>query len=259
MYQGGKPSSSGPGGPQRTTVGLFLCTNEAVAAANAAAYGAHRCVVVGSPRLEDLALARSLHVPSEPPVLALTWHWACRVAPPWSETLLFAAENALSLLAERWRGPIIGTSHPRIWLAARNRYEAAGIEPVQSWPEVIRRADVLSFDNTSAGFEAAALGIPVVLLESPLWDRGTRHGLRFWEWAGIGSSVRTDGSSEDLAARWVDGVVEALTHRDRYAPVAAAMTEEVYPHREDSTERAVAALLRWVGSPHDAVPSDVAG
>jgi len=264
---GAKASSANAGGVDRHTIGLFLCTNEAVAEANARAYGRHRVVVVGSPRLEDLRSARDLFVPRSPPTLALTWHWPCNVAPtgarggpPWSGSLLNDFHTALVHLRSKWRGPMIGTSHPRAQNQARTAYRSVGIEYVPDFTDVLMAADVLSFDNTSAGWEAAALGVPVVLLSSPWWSRDVEQGLRFWKWADIGPEVVCDTYPEALADRWVEAAVTALTQRHLYAPKAVAMSAEVFPYREDSTQRAVDALLRWIGSPHArSIPTDMAG
>lgn len=246
-YNDGKPSSSYSGGLGRESVGLFLCVNEASAESNRRAYE-RRTVVVGSPRLQDLALARALHEPSGPPTLALTWHWPCNIAPE-SGWLLPEFRPALARLRSEWRGPIIGHAHPKAYRWAVQAYREVGIEPVPTWHEVVMRADVLSFDNTSAGLEAAALGIPVVLCESMKWRRDVEHGLRFWRWADIGPVVRDDTYPEALAGKWIAAAVSALTDRDTYAPRIAAMTDEVYPYRDDAAQRAADELCRWIGSP----------
>lgn len=240
-----KRSSSNAGGTGRQSIGLFLCTNEPVRQANEALYGP-RAVVCGSPRLGALEHARALHVPAERPTLALAWHWACNVAPPWSQWLLPEFRPALRQLRSLWKGDIIGHCHPRAWHYAEQAYREVGIEPVQHWSDVVMRADVVSFDNTSVGWEAAALGIPVVLCETPKWKRTVEHGLRFWTYADIGPTVADDTYPEALAGKWVDAAVRALTERDVYAPRMAAMAEAVYPERKPDI--AVDALLRWIGA-----------
>lgn len=246
-YNGGKRSSSYAGGPGRESIGLFLCTNEGVKSANDRLNG-RRSVVIGSPRLHDLSFARALHEPSGPPTLALAWHWPCTVAPE-SFWLLPEFRSALMRLRTDWRGDIIGHAHPKGWRWAVQAYREVGIEPVRDWHEVVMRADVVSFDNTSVGFEAAALGIPVVLLESMQWRRDVEHGLRFWRWSDIGPVVRDDTYPEALARKWIAAAVSAMTDRDVYAPRIAAMRAEVYPYVEDAAERAARELCAWIGSP----------
>jgi len=248
---GEKAHPSYPGGAKRNGIGLFLCTNEAVARANEALYGP-RSVVIGSPRLSDLREARASQRLTEPgsrPVLALCWHWDCRVAP---ESFWALPEFVSSLvdLVSTWAGKIIGHAHPRVWDRAETLYRSAGIEPVREFEEVVRRADVVSFDSTSVGFEAAALGIPVVVVDSTRWRRDVEHGLRFWRWADIGPRISPfPGYPKRTAEVWATAALAAHEDPDLDAQARAAMTAEVYPHEGTEVERAVEALRVWVGSP----------
>lgn len=241
--QPGHPSY--PGGLRREGVGLFLCTNESVAERNRKV-NPHRSVVCGCPRLDDLAQQRAER-PSGPHALtlALVWHWPCTVAAE-SYWLLPEFKGALPDLVARWPGKVIGHAHPKA-RQAPDIYRAAGVEWVPRFDEVVQRADVVSFDNTSAGLEAAALGIPVVLCESPRWRRNVEHGLRFWKWADIGPTVRADTYAKELAYRWVNAATIALDCWRDFEPARRAMAAEVYPHRGEATRLAVDALLRWVG------------
>jgi hypothetical protein len=247
---GEKPHPSYAGGAKRGRIGLFLCTNEEVARRNEALYGP-RSVVVGSPRLSDLRKIRGSQRLSEPPsrpVLALVWHWECRVSP---ESFSAFSEFAPSLvdLVTIWPGKILGHAHPRLWDRVETVYRSVGIEPVRDFSEVVRRADVVSFDNSSAGFEAAALGIPVVVLDSARWRPEVEHGLRFWRWADIGPRIRAGGTPRDLALSWAGAGIRVLDDLDVWRDVRREMAAEVYPYAGSEVERSVEALRVWVGSP----------
>jgi hypothetical protein len=250
LTPGEKAHPSYPGGEKRGSIGLFLCTNEAVAQANERLYGP-RSAVIGSPRLSDLREARAaqrLTEPGERPVLALVWHWDCRVAP---ESFWAFPEFVPCLpdLVASWPGKVIGHAHPRVWDRAEIAYRGVGIEPVRDFVDVVRRADVVSFDSTSAGFEAAALGIPVVLVDSARWRRDVEHGLRFWRWADIGPRMRPfSGYPRKTAETWAT-LGEQVVVNDVWQEDRAAMTRVVYPHEGTEVERAVEALRVWVGSP----------
>ena len=232
------------GGTRRDTVGLFLCTNNDVALRNDARYG-RRSAVVGSPRLDHLAKLRAERELNDGPTLVITWHWPCKVS---VEAWWAFPEFQASLVAVRnqWPGKVIGTCHPKGAKLAEPVYRSAGIEWVADWAQAVTRADVVSFDNTSAGFEAAALGVPVVMCESLAWRRRVEHGLRFWRWADLGPVVRPRGNADEIAEAWLIAAHRALLGENRAR--CRVMADEVYPHRGNAATLAVAALTRWLGA-----------
>lgn len=239
-----------PGGKNRGAVGLFLCTNRSVARRNDSAYPS-RSEVVGSPRLDVLSRIRADRHSTEPPgrpTLALTWHFPCRA----SREAFWAFpeyQAALVDLVSLWPGRVIGTSHPKAWRHVEIAYRQAGIEFVRRWEDVVARADVVSFDNSSVGFEACALGIPVVVVDSQRWRQDVRHGLRFWDRANVGPRLRSFGPPRQQAVDWVEAGQRALAG-------GATNVEDIYPHRGEAVERAVDAVCRWVGFRREV---DVAG
>lgn len=233
------------GTPGRNRVGLFICPNGRVAQANEALY-ARRSVVTGSPRLDVLDAARRRQGRNGTLTLALSWHWPndrTAVEGGWAFPEF---QSALVDLRSTWPGTIIGTAHPRAHRHVETPYRQAGIEFVRDWAEVIERAYVLSFDNTSGGFEAAALGIPVVVLDSLKWREDVQHGMRFWEFADIGPRVKPDTDSRSLAIRWSSAATRAM-EEPVYAHRARIMAQQLYPHRGEAAQRAASALCRWIG------------
>lgn len=199
------------GGEGRSAVDLFLCPNPTVAAANAARYRSTPAVVVGCPKLDRFA-GFGPHLDGPP---AVAWHWDCKLTPetrtawphyrPWWET------------ARPQR--IIGHAHPRIAGAMSRWWPTVGAEWQPDLDAVLERCGVFAADNTSAMFEAVALGIPVVVLNAPWYRRHVDHGLRFWEFADMGPQV-------DEPGRLVEALDEARTepeYRIRRAEVAAAV------------------------------------
>lgn len=132
--------------------------------------------------------------------VAVTFHWACSLIPEtgsaWREF-----HRGLAALARHRR--VLGHWHPRWGDALRKAYVTAGVEPVATLAEVARRADVLVADNTSAMYEFAATGRPVVVMDPGRYRRSVDHGLRFWAAASVGPSV---GEAGDLG----DAVTYAL-------------------------------------------------
>lgn len=245
-YSDGDSHPSYPGGSKREGIGLFLCTNDDVARRNEALYGS-RSVVVGSPRLSKLRKLRAAPRRQDRPTLALTFHWDCRVSIESFWALPFY-EKALVDLALSWPGKVIGHAHPRVFAHVSSIYRSAGIEAVETFEEVVRRADVLSFDNTSAGFEAAALGIPVVVLDSPQYRTDVDHGLRFWRWADIGPRVTGKEATTypaSLGKLWSERADESFFDSPRFVAARGEMTREVFP--DVPVEVAVNALREWAG------------
>jgi len=214
--------------------GLYLVPNEYSAARWRAAYPRATVVVVGSPKVA--ALPRKER--DGEPVVAVSFHWPCGVSPE-TRSAFSAYRPALAALGARYH--TIGHAHPR-WgrdTTLRQAYERAGIEWVEDFAEVCRRADVYACDNSSTIFEFAATGRPVVLLNGPVYRKDIDHGGRFWDWATVG--VQCD-SPDDL----VSAVAEAVADSDEQRAERERIVDIVYPHRGDSTSRAIAALMSWV-------------
>ena len=205
------------GGPGRGTVRLFVCPNEEVAFKNRAAYPQARVVVAGSPWVEHLS-----KIQRRPELPAVSFHWNCRVSPE-ARTAWPHYQNL--------EGDFLGHGHPRMWGQLKRWWPTKGIEPVESFEDVIRRASVYVCDNSSTIYEAAAVGIPVVLLNAPWYRRNVWHGLRFWEHL-PGPMV---DRSEDVEQA-IDQAAEWYVDREQ-------TTRAVYGTVEGSAERAAAAIL----------------
>jgi hypothetical protein len=179
-----------PGGEHRENVQLFICPSERVADLNRRRYPEARYAVVGCPKLDRWAGLKPHGTE-----IAIGFHWPCGIAPE-AGTAFEHYSGALSGLVRHF-GHILGHGHPRWGEGLTASYVAAGIKPVQTFEEVLERASVYITDNSSAGWEAMAVGIPVVWLNAPWYRRNVEHGLRFWEWADSG--VQVDGPEELVA------------------------------------------------------------
>lgn len=224
-----------PGGADREDVELFLCPNEYSADLWRRAYSA-RVEIVGCPRLDELPRRNESDYPTSP-VVAVTFHWPARVIPE-ADTALGDFAPILPELASRFE--VIGTCHPKAdWPIRMERvYRRAGIPFAADFDEVCRRADLLVFDNTSAGFEFAATGRPVVVLNAKRYRRRVIHGGRFWTWADVGIQV---DQAEDLG----DAIAEALEDAPERRQERERVLGLVYAHRSGAAARAAAAVASW--------------
>lgn len=221
-----------PGGRGNDAVGLFLTPNEHSADRWRRAYPSAPVVAVGCPKLDTLP-TRS---PKRPyPVVAITFHFDLHLYPETQSALAWYLP-ALRELAQRFT--VIGTSHPRRDM--RQIYESRGIEYVPDFREVCRRADVLAFDNTSAGFEFAATGRPVVVMDAPWYRREVAPGLRFWDAADVGIRV-------DVPEALIPAIERALSLRADDVGRREIALDTVYAYRHGAAQRAADAINEWIG------------
>lgn len=186
-------SPSFAGGPGHELADLFLCPSERVAALERARYG-KPAVAVGCPKLD--AWTRIPRPRNPRPTVAVTFHWDQRAAteipeagwawPTWRDTI-----EALSK-----EMTVLGHAHPRAARELRPWWESIGVEYVPRAVDLLARADCLVLDNSSLGFEWAALDRPTVWLRGADWT-STPHGLpRFLDAVGV---------PHDVAARFLPG------------------------------------------------------
>lgn len=162
---------------------LFIAPNEYVANRRRRVQPDVPTVMTGPPVLDEYASMIGLGAdePAER-VAAIAFHWDCQLVPEsrsaWDH---YAADLVKITLALRRRGIIlVGHGHPRMRSRIKPRMERAGIE-WWDYDDVMTRASVLVVDNSSIGYEFAALGRPVVWMNAPWYRRHVHHGLRFWE------------------------------------------------------------------------------
>ena len=219
-----------PGGRDNDDVGLFLVPGETPARRWREAYPRARVEVVGSPRLDDLPA----RIPDGMTTVAVSFHWRLGSVPE-ARHAFDHYRSAIDGLAREFH--VIGHGHPRATRLPRF-YAKHGIEYVADFSEVCRRADVLVFDNTSAGYEFASTGRPVVLMNAPGYRRDVEHGLRFWEASGVG--VQVDDSADLTPA-----VHRALERRDEDVQRRELALDVVYAYRTGAAQRTVDAIMDW--------------
>jgi hypothetical protein len=147
-------------------------------------------VEIGCPALDSWLNRPARREPHEKPVVALAFQRATRHGDyplcPEHVSALPHYLSALPALMERFE--VLGHGHPRAKAGLEAVYGPLGI-PWVDWETVMLTADVLCVDNSSIGFEAAAIGLPVIWLNAPWYRREIDHGLRFWGTAGVGMEV----------------------------------------------------------------------
>jgi hypothetical protein len=232
-YGNGHPSY--PGGWDNGDVELFLSPNDYATHHWAAVYPDAEAYTVGSPRLEQLPG----RIGDPDGTVAVGFHWNCHLVPE-TRTAFAAFRNALVPLARSRH--VLGHGHPRILDEISPYYRRAGIEVVDDFAEICRRADVYVCDNSSTLYEFAATDRPVVVLNAPWYRRTVNPGLRFWDAI---PGIQVD-RPEDLAAG-IDAALldppEQRTGRER--ALALVYPERSAPNAPRASEVAAQLLELW--------------
>ena len=194
-------------------------------------------VEIGCPKLDRY---HNVERPAnEKPLVVLSFHWDCRVV---QETRWAWPHyrNHIPKLVKRPEYDLVGHAHPRAMPRLRDWYEKLGIPVVEDFDQVLRRADCYIVDNSSSLFEAAAVGIPVVVLNSPFYRKNMNHGLRFWDVANIGPQVDNQNRLHHAIMETMNPTLEQQAETERCLDV-------VYSFREgDSSRRAYEAIKTHV-------------
>lgn len=149
--------------------------------------------VIGSPRVDALISQHGTGRLKAPiPLLVVSWHWqGDRNLPETGSAFPELGEAILQELLRLERLGWIrlaGHAHPRADLPVA-AYERLGIRLIEHFDGVCTEADIYMVDNSSTLYEFAALGRPVIVVNSPSYRRRMKHGLRFWEASEVGPNV----------------------------------------------------------------------
>ena len=248
------------GGGLKRKVSLFLDPNENVRGKNLRKYPNTPGEVIGTPKLDDLFTPTAPSVlRTSPPntaarifrgekaVVCISFHWDGSVIAPEAGNALDHYRHALKELAECGEFTLIGHGHPRVMGQLRKVYGALGIEVVEDFREVMRRADLYVNDCSSTLYEFCTTGKPVVILNSPKFRRNVHTGIRFWEYTDVGPQVE---KAEEL----LTVIRSQLTaESEAYAEAREKAVRELYPHLGRSAERAAEAIRDFVSSKRPAV------
>jgi hypothetical protein len=217
----------------RSWVSLFLAPNQDIATKTARTFPEAAQAVIGTPKLDSWH-ARSLKPRSDPPVVAISFHWQCGLCPEagnaWEHM-----KSGIPALAKAF--PLIGHGHPKILDELAPQYEAMGVEVVRDYEEVSDRADIYVNDASSTLYEFASLDRPVVVMNAPWFRRDVYYGIRWWDYSDVGVECN---EPEDL----VRAVELALRDTPEQQAKRHAATDALYPiHDGTAGQRAAEAIL----------------
>ena len=228
------------GGPEMAYphVELFLAPRQEVADRTENLYPNAVRAAIGSPHVERLQQLRRESGHNATYVQVIAFHWDSTVAPE-ARSAFGHYQGILPRIADVFPN-LVGHCHPRQINLIKPVYEQAGIVFEDDWIRLARQTSVLIVDNSSIMWEAAALDIPIVVLNAPHYRRDVNHGLRFWDHANVGLQVNDPDQLVDAIA-WT--LQNPGTSKEARAIAAAAVYDQPYI---GATQRAIAAVQHVV-------------
>jgi hypothetical protein len=226
---------------RRSLVSLALMPNEFTANKARVVRDTH-CEIIGTPKTDELIPpSKVFSRPVDKPVIAIGFHWGDRKSsPPESGSAWEHYKIVLPVLKAKYGENLIAHGHPLSWGVFRPVFEREGIEFVEDFRDVCRRADVYINDLSSTLYEFLVTGKPVVVLNAPWFRREVNYGIRFWDYSNVGINV--ENPAELLPA--IDRTLE------EYTTIQAGEREQavrdLYPYLGKSTARAVAVLSAYL-------------
>jgi len=240
---GKPPHPNGIG--KRDWVELFLSPNQYTVEKIKSVRPWADCDIIGTPKLD--AIYKELNpngleikfAYNNPPTIAIGFHWGHQhTRPPENGSAFEHYKDYIPTLAKEYK--LLGYGHPIYRDIYKPFYEERGIEYVDDFYEVMRRADICLNDLSSALYEFLVTGKPVIVLNAPWFRRDIDHGIRFWDYSMIGVHVNDPS-----------GLLEAIEHTlDNYLLVNVQgrrqAIQDLYPYLGCSAERTAGLLSEYL-------------
>lgn len=184
-------------------------------------------------RLDVLQRLRSTAIRSEKPLVVFSFHHHQIGGCPEQRSTYGDWLGEIETMLGRDDFDVVGHAHPREQELLR-RWRAMRVPVIETFDEVVQRADLYVCDNSSTIYEAAALGIPVVVLHGHSYRPAVKHGLRFYQFANVG--LIASARNEDPAAQLLDAITKTLAEnpqKARAAEISAALFDRSAPKAEE--------------------------
>lgn len=199
--------------------------------------------VIGTPKMdiyqnEFETTQRTISLIGSPsrPVLAIAFHWGDKHSvPPESGSAFEHYKDILPKLNDRYT--LISHGHPIAEHFYRPIFQSMGIEWVETFDEVLQRADIYINDLSSTMYEFICTGKPVIVLNAPWFRRDVQWGIRFWDYSDVGINVE---SPEELFPA-IEQTIEEYS--SVHLPERALAVHDLYPYIGSSAYRAVDMIL----------------
>lgn len=226
-YSNTHPSYAGAPGRDRTT--LFLNQHKLTDEKNRNMYPNADHKIIGVPRLDKVKLR-----PAQGRIVAISFHWECRVAPETRSAWDHYRPGLRQLRSQDFQ--LIGHAHPhKGWPEKLTPYyQRHGIPYIPTFEQVLEQADLYVVDNSSTGYEFAAAGRHVIHMNAPWYRKHINHGIRFWE--------HIPGPTVNNHQELVDAIKDVLANPNKWEPQRQQVVKTLFPHLGRSASTAAKAI-----------------
>lgn len=189
-----------------------------------------RCRIVGMPRLDKWH--NFPFQKNEKLTICFSTHWDCGICSETRSCFNFYKKELRDIPSEF---KYLGHSHPRSQSKIKPFFANRGIEFVESFEDVIERADIYAIDNSSTLFEFAAVKGPVIVMNCRHYKKKHKHNPRFFSHSDIG----VNSEPGELNKAIYKAVEDSKEQRERREIGIA----EIVPHLGSSSELAAREII----------------
>src|SRR5258707_6093011 len=124
---------------------------------------------------------------------------------------------------------------------AYNQWESNPSRPeyVETFEEIMHRADIFINDCSSTLYQFCVTGKPVIILNAPWFNRDSKWGIRFWDYTDIGPQV------EDPAGL-IPAIDRMIAAPEDFKPYRSKMVSDLFPYLGTASERAVDTITEFL-------------
>lgn len=229
----------------RSICDLFLAPNEFIANKTAKVLDTPQ-VVIGTPKLDEWEIVFNKKIMSDQStksnisdsVVCIAFHWNGSHVSPEAGNAFEQFKGVIPSIAKEFK--VIGHGHPKERDHFKEYFDSIGVEYVEDFRDVMRRADVYVNDASSTLYEFLVTGKPVVMMNALHYRKSVNHGIRFWDYTDIGYQV----SQPHLL---LSTIKSTLTNPQKHAVNRKKAVEDLYPHLGKSSALAVESIMKFVG------------
>lgn len=195
--------------------------------------------IIGTPKMDQIVNTIGSWGASER-TICISFHWGDgKQNPPESGSALNHYRSILPVLNKKYK--LLAHGHPLARQVHKPIYQDLGIEFVDDFMDVCRRASIYINDLSSTLYEFLCTGKPVILLNAPWFRRDVQWGIRFWDYSNVGINVEDPAQLCDAIDRTFENYLICEDARRK-------AIQDLYPFLGYSASVAASTLVHYMES-----------